>query len=275
MATTLKALVLLLAGLQAVTATADTAMPQPVAERAAPADLPEGHPPWPVRAGFVAPTDRYPHKILGRIPGWGGLIIDLQLCKRCDMATHQTRIDLPENRVFEDIAPRLWDITGDGRPEIVVVESDAEQGVRLTAWEARAEDGGDASSVTLRATRALIGTRFRWLAPLGAADFTENGVAEIAYVETPHLNRVLRLMTLQGGDLVEIARLEGVINHAIGEEKIHGGIRQRGATPEIIALSVDREAILAIRLEGGDLVPRVLGPVGNDGIPGEALTCAE
>ena len=48
----------------------------------------------------------------------------------------QLRIDLPERRVFEYIAPRLWDITGDDRPEIVAVESDAEQGARLTVWEA-------------------------------------------------------------------------------------------------------------------------------------------
>ena len=219
---------------------------------------------------LIKPYFREDHFSGGRPPGWGGLVVDLQHCQGCNVATHQTRIDLPEERVFEDIAPRLWDITGDGRPEIVVVESDAEQGARLTAWEAGAEDRDGAYPVALLATTPFIGTRFRWLAPLGAADFTGDGVAEIAYVETPHLNRVLILVTLQGDDLVEIARLEGVTNHAIGEEEIYGRIRQCGGIPEIIALSADRQSVLAIRLQGGELLPRVLGPAVNDGTPADS-----
>lgn len=265
--------VLLLATLTAATAASDTSLPLPVSEHPAPADLVGKHLPWPVRAEFVAPTARYPHGILGQIPGWGGLVIDLQLCRACNESTRQMRVDLPKNRVFEDIAPRLWDITGDGRPEIVAVESDAEQGARLTVWKAR-EDKADAPLVALRATTPFIGRRFRWLAPLGAADFTGDGVAEIAYVETPHLGKVLKLVALRGDRLVEIARLEGVTNHAIGEEAMHGGIRQCGGVPEIIALS-DQQAVLAVRLQDGELVPRMVGPATENGIPAEFLTCTK
>ena len=265
----------LLMAVQPVTGAAEARPPQPASEGPAPATLPEGHLPWPVRAEFVAPTDRYPHGILGRIPGWGGLLVDLKLCRDCDENTRQLRIDLPDNRVFEDIAPRLWDIAGDGRPEIVVVESDAEQGARLAVWEVGSEAGSSSPLLALRAATPFIGTRFRWLAPLGAADFTGDGVAEIAYVEKPHLDRVLRLVAFRGDQLIEVARLDGVTNHTIGEETIHGGIRHCDGGPEIVAFSADREAILAIRLEEGKLVPRVLGPAGSDGIPRELLTCDE
>lgn len=247
--------------------------PEPVAEIRVPADLTGEHLPWPVRAEFAAPTDRYPHGILGRIPGWGGLVVDLQVCRDCDDSIRQVRIDLPESRVFEDIAPRLWDITGDGRPEIVAVESDAERGARLTVWEAGMGDDDSGPVVALRAATPFIGTRFRWLAPLGAADFTGDGVAEITYVEKPHLDRVLKLVALKGDRLVEIARLEGVTNHAIGEETIYGGIRLCGNGPEIIAFSADRLSVLAIRLQEGELVPWILGPTVDHGILEEALTC--
>ena len=239
-----------------------------------PADLPDGHPPWPVRAEFVAPTDRYPHGVLGRIPGWGGLVIDLQPCGACDDSMRQVRIDLPENRVFEDIAPRLWDITGDGRPEIVAVESDAEQGARLTVWEARTGEG-NAPLVSLLAATPFIGTRFRWLAPLGAADFTGDGVAEIAYVETPHRDQVLRLVALSDDRLAEVAHLEGVTNHAIGEERIHGGVRICNGRPEIMAQSADRSAVLAVRFEDGQLSARVVGLTAKEGTWDRLQSCVE
>jgi len=247
-------------------------MPSPMTEQPAPGDLPDGHAPWPVRAEYVGPTDRYPHGILGRITGWGGLVVDLQICPACEPVRAQ--INLPEARVFEDLAPRLWDVTGDGRPEVVVIESDAEFGARLVALEAKAGATGDELLLQLRAATPFIGTRFRWLAPVGAADFTGDGVAEIAYVETPHLGRILRLVTLDGDRLVEIAHLEGVTNHAIGEEHLDGGIRVCDGRPEIIARSADRSQVLGIRYEEGVLIPRVLGPADEASIWERALACA-
>ncbi len=268
------AIVLLLAA-SGIAIASDTLVPEPVTELPAPIDLFDKHPPWPVRAQFAKPTLRYPHGILGRIPGWGALIIDIQLCQKCDTAYRQVRIDLPEDRVFEDTAPRLWDITGDGRPEIVVVESDVELGARLTVWEARIETGSDLPAVALLAATPFIGTRFRWLAPLGAADFTGDRGAEIAYVERPHLDRVLRLVTLHGERLVEVAHLAGVTNHTIGEESIHGGIRQCGQGSEIIALSPDLQTVLAVVFKEGSLVPRPIGLAVDSGIPERFLTCSE
>ena len=38
---------------------------------------------------------------------------------------------LPLNRVFEDLVPRLVDLDGDGRDEVVLVESDLLRGAAL------------------------------------------------------------------------------------------------------------------------------------------------
>lgn len=254
---------------------ADSDPPVPIVESPAPERLPEDQAPWPVRAEYMAPTDRYPHGILGRIQGWGSLVVDLYLCSNCESGVARLRIDLPETRVFEDLAPRLWDITGDGRPEIVVIESDAELGARLVVLEAQRGRADGGAALQLLATTPFIGTRFRWLAPVGAVDVTGDGVAEIAYVETPHRDRILRLVSLEGSELVEIAHLEGITNHAIGEEHINGGIRACGGRPEMVVLSADRTNVLAVRYEEGELIPRDLGPAEAQAVPSAALTCPD
>lgn len=129
--------------------------------------------------------------------------------------------------------------------------------------------------MSLLAAAPFIASRFRWLVPLGAADFTGDGVAEIAYVRTPHRDRILRLVTLRGDRLVEVADLEGVTNHAIGEEQIHGGIRICNGRPEVIAQSAGRSGVLAVRFEDGRLSARVVGSAANEGIWDRLQSCDE
>lgn len=76
---TLAAMLALIAGL------AGTATAQPVA---------------PLAARFSEPTDRYPHDVLGHLPGFGALEVKLT-------GGETLRLVLPESRVFEDVAPRL------------------------------------------------------------------------------------------------------------------------------------------------------------------------
>ena len=104
-------------------------------------------------ARYAAPTSRYAHGVLGDAVEYGALELTL--------ANGRTRrIILPESRVFEDLAPRLADVDGDGAPEVIAVDTDLDRGARLSIYD---ETG-------LVAATPYIGTRFRWLAPLGAAD---------------------------------------------------------------------------------------------------------
>ncbi|MFU8825303.1 FG-GAP repeat domain-containing protein [Yoonia sp.] len=72
-----------------------------------------------------------------------------------------------------------WDVDGDGILEIVVVESKQQHGARLTTWSTRRKPDGQ-HIIELRAASDFIGTRFRWLALAGVADFTGDGLPEIA-----------------------------------------------------------------------------------------------
>jgi hypothetical protein len=181
--------------------------------------------------------------------------------------------DLQNPLVFEDVAPRLWDVTGDGRPEVVVVQSHARLGARLTVWTLRGPDDAEGPLFRLLAATDFIGTRFRWLAPFGIGDFTGDGRIEIAYVETPHLGKTLRLVGLEGETLVERAALSGVTNHRIGEEVIGGGVRVCAGRTEAILASADWRRIVAVGWTDGRLISRDLGPLKGPRDLTSALRC--
>lgn len=200
-----------------------------------------------VAARYVGPTDHYPHRVLGPLVEHEALEVTLSDGSR-QIAT------LDRATVFEDIAPRLVDLDRDGRPELVVVESDQSRGARLAVW------GLGPEGLARRAATPFIGTRFRWLAVAGAADLDGDGTVEIAYVDRPHLAKVLRVWRFDGGTLAQVAAAEGHTNHRIGDSDIAGGIRDCGGAPEIVTASADWSQVLGTRLVEGALVTRVIGP---------------
>lgn len=229
--------------------------------------------PWPVEAVLSEPTDRYPHDVLGRIPAFTRLTVTAEVCAACSVPQVTAGLTLAAPLVFEDVAPRLWDVTGDGRPEIVVVQSHEQLGARLTVWSLREAGQPHDPLFHMIAETDFIGTRFRWLAPFGIGDFTGDGQVEIAYVETPHLGKTLRLVALDGDRLVERAALSGVTNHRIGEEAIAGGVRSCDGRSEAVLASADWQRAVAVRWVDGELVRQDIGPLRDAGDLAQALLC--
>jgi hypothetical protein len=168
--------------------------------------------------------------------------------------------------VFEDVAPRLADIDGDGAPEIVAVRASFAQGAQLVVYAAR--DG----RLTLLAATPYVGQANRWLAPAAIGDLDGDGAVEIAYVDRPHLARTLRVLRWDGAGLSEVAAVSGVTNHRIGEPFISGGPRDCGAGPEIVLASADWTRMLAVRFDGRSLRARDIGPWSRAGAEA-ALRC--
>ncbi len=200
-----------------------------------------------VAASFSEPTTRYAHGALGDAVEWGALELQTSGGRRVTLR-------LPQTRVFEDTAPRLGDVDGDGDDEAIVVESDTRQGARLAIY-----DGSG-----LVAGTPFIGQAFRWLAPLPPADLDGDGRIELSYVDRPHLAKILRVWRFEDGNLVQIAERPGLTNHRIGEPEIGGGIRDCGEGKEIVLADADWRQIMAVRLEGGDLSARPIGPFEGD-----------
>ncbi|SMX22564.1 FG-GAP repeat domain-containing protein [Boseongicola aestuarii] len=198
-----------------------------------------------VEARYDGPTTRYAHAVLGDDIEWGELVLETD-------AGRTVRFVLPDERVFEDVAPRLFDVDGDGDNEVIVVESHREVGARLAIYDT---DG-------LVAANEYIGRPNRWLAPIGvgAADFDNDGFVELVYVDRPHLAKTVRVLRYIDGELRFVASFPGVTNHRIGERDIAGGIRDCGQGPEMIVASVNWERVLALGFKDLKFKLDIVGP---------------
>lgn len=210
-----------------------------------------------ISARYVEPTTRYAHGVLGDEIEHGAVEIEL-----ADGSARRI-IRLPEARVFEDTEPRVVDVNGDGRAEVVVVESHESQGARLAVYTATG----------LLAATPYIGTRNRWLAPISVADMDGDGVIELAYIDRPHLAKTLRIWRFENGALTEVAALKGLTNHRIGERDIAGGLRDCGTGPEMIVASADWQQLVAVTFDGTSLSAREIGGHENRASFAQALAC--
>lgn len=154
-------------------------------------------------AWFGGATDRYQHGILGDTLEASQLLVQTQEGK-------QLTFSLPDNRVFEDLEPRLVDLDKDKKDEIIVIESDVNSGASLAVY---AIVSGQLKAV---ASTPFLGQSNRWLNPVGVGDFDGNGRLDIALVATPHIGGILRLYEFSDSGLRLFSEYAGVSTHKIG-----------------------------------------------------------
>ncbi|WP_246040571.1 FG-GAP repeat domain-containing protein [Roseovarius arcticus] len=202
---------------------------------------------------------QYGHDVLGATPEWHILSV-----MSSDPLHTVTAIRQP-GHIFEDIAPRLADVTGDGIPEIIVVQSSMDRGARLAVFRSA---GG---TLSLLAATPYIGQRNRWLAPVAVGDLDGDGAVELAYIDRPHLTKRLRVWRYANGALGHVADLGNLTNHRIGWNFIAGGWRP--CASEMILASGDWSRVMAVRLEGGSLTARDVGTYRAPGSLTAAMAC--
>lgn len=212
-------------------------------------------------ARFDDPTDRYAHGVLGDEIEWGRLII---VSKESGGKRWTTEIPLPADHVFEDLEPRLIDLTLDSHPDaVMVVETDMARGAALALYNTSGKI----------AETPHIGQSNRWLAPLGAADLDGDGFVELAYIDRPHLAKTLRIWRFRDGELEPVADKAGLTNHQIGQDFISGGIRDCGSGPEIVTADAQWRRIMVSTLRGGKIVTRDIGPFKGRQSLADAVDC--
>lgn len=206
-------------------------------------------------AWLVLPTERYRHFVRGNDSESGGLRVRLA---GGDVLT----LVLPDDMVFEDDRPRLADLDGDGREEVVVVMSSLREGACLAIFAVR--DG----SLEMLARTAFTGMPKRWLNPAGIADLDGDGRSEIALVQMPHLMKRLEIWRLEGRRLVRLAASEDVSNHRLGSPHTQMAAIadfDGDGVADLAVPSGDRRSIRFLSFAGG-----TLGEIGRAALPAPA-----
>ena len=201
-----------------------------------------------MKAWFAAPTDRYPHGVLGDRIEAGGVIIQPPSAG----APSAFLINVPEDSVFEDIQPRIVDFDGDGILDIVAIRSYLDAGASISVIGYR--EGKDGSIASYWMQSPPIGTPNRWLNPVGVADFDGDGDKEIVAVVTPHIGGILTIYERNGDKLEPKALMRDVSNHAIGSPdlRLHAVIDWNDdGVPDIAVPDQSRSVLRFITLKGG------------------------
>lgn len=158
-------------------------------------------------AWYSLPTTRYPHGVLGDR-------IEAGMLKALTPRGRILSLRLPATEVFEDIAPRLADLDGNGTTEIITIRSSLDRGASLTIY------GLENGILVEKASTGFIGTANRWLNIAAIDRFTGSRGSEIAFVKTPHIGGTLFLYKYAGGLLIQIGALRGFSNHVIGSREL-------------------------------------------------------
>ncbi len=194
------------------------------------------------RAWYSEPTSRYRHGALGDTIEGGALTARLA-------GGLTTVLKLPETEVFEDIAPRIADLDGDGKCEIVTILSSLSGGGSIVVF------GLEGTKLVRKATGARQNRSHRWLNIAGIGRYAGGaGPVQIAYVATPHIGGTLGLLRYSGGRLTQLGSASGFSNHAFGSRELRlaasadvdGDGRLELALP-----SADRRALRIMTFGGG------------------------
>lgn len=219
------------------------------------------------RAWYAQPTKRYGHGVLGDRIEAGSLIAE-------DAAGRRYEHVLADTHVFEDITPRIADLDGDGRNEVVAIRSSLRRGGAVAAFGLRE------NALALLDATPEIGRSNRWLNVAGIADYTGAGRPIIAWVQTPHIGGILKMATFEGGKLrVSGTTRSGFSNHFIGSRELDlaatGDVTGDGVA-DLALPSANRRALVIVSRDGMETVPlsaRVAHAVVN--VDGVIVTATE
>lgn len=194
------------------------------------------------RAWYARPTGRYSHGALGDRIEAGSLVAET-----ADGALLEAV--LPEEQVFEDITPRIADLDGDGKNELIAIRSSNTGGAAVAIY------GLVGGELALRGAGSENGRANRWLNIAGFLPGPDDGLT-IYGVRTPHIGGRLFSLEYRDGTVIETNDIAtDISNHVIGSREL--GLSAVGAFDgrlELIVPSQDRKSLRFPLSERADIV---------------------
>ena len=195
------------------------------------------------------PTTRYDHGIAGDdVEAAAVTLLDPWSAEDGEVI-----IPIPEPAVIEGIMPLWADLNGDGSREIIVTQSDAQNGAQIIAYNESGEQV---------AAGPAIGRGYRWRHQLAVAPFGPDGEVELVDVLTPHIGGVVEFYQMVDDELQIVAQVPGFTSHVIGSRNLDmalAGDLDGEGTLEILLPNQARTELGAIRrtADGADVAWRV------------------
>ena len=195
------------------------------------------------RAWFSHLTARYGHRALGADTESATLNVELR-------DGRVLRHTLADASVFEDLDPRVHDLDGDGRDEVLVIHSEPASGSALMTLGVR-----DGALVRL-ARSAPTGRGFTWMNPAGVLPIPGQAASVVFAVLLPHVGGTLVALRYDRGGFTELHRVEGASNHAYGsrEQRLSAMLDTDGdGMPELLIPAFGRRALRVFTWRDGRL----------------------
>jgi len=202
---------------------------------------------------LTEPTARYSHGVLG--DALEASSITLVETRPIPRVLLNIPISSPE--VVEGLSPIWFDLTGDGKREIIVTLSSASQGSRIVVFDESGE---------FIASGPAIGRGFRWRHQLAAVSPGASKKPQIFSVRTPHIGGVIELHQLNGDSLTIMDQMPGYSSHIIGSRNLDtsalGDFDGDGAIEMLVPLQ-GLDSLGAVSFAGGNVQEIWRVPVGG------------
>lgn len=198
-------------------------------------------------AQYTLPVTRYAHGILGDAIEAGQLVV-----------AHKGLIyeyTLPQEYVYEDIRPRLVDVTGDSIPEIFTIRTHVAKGAGIAIYQL--QNG----QLVEYATVPEIGIPSRWLNIAAIYDLDGDGTLNLAWIQTPHIGGILKVCPIQAGRLSSTDQVSTYSNHAIGDRNLCLSVITKSASETLLYVpnqsrnKVSGFALVSGKWVSGDEIP--------------------
>lgn len=193
-----------------------------------------------VYAQYAQPTEKYPHGVMGDRIEAEQLVV-VARGKFYDLT-------LEPEYLFEDIRPRLYDVDKDGELEFITIRTHIDRGAGIALYKIISDQLMEYACIP------EVGISNRWLNLVTIHDIDDDGIVELAWVQTPHIGGILKVAKFQTSEMSVLTEAALYSNHDGGERNLCLSVLTQAATKKIFYLpSYERDKIVGFSFSDNKL----------------------